>query len=171
MRPAWPTRSTGSGSATKIHDQIVSDARLNFPSIKKTRARARYGVLENLSKPYIQRKFRRLAGIGRLGTRRPLKRPSLIAAYVKRFKEYTRRHDRVDAPSKDTSGEVRSRCASSVFGASGNPGGAAEKVNYRGLVMPSALTPSLAGRSRHRARCARAGTAESPPSSPLRKKI
>jgi hypothetical protein len=50
--------------------------------------------------------------------------------------------------------------ASSVFGASGNPGGAAEKVNYRGLVMPSALTPSPAGRSRHRARCARAGTAE-----------
>jgi hypothetical protein len=40
---------------------------------------ARHGVLENLSKPYIQRKFRRLAGIGRLGTRRPLKRPSLIA--------------------------------------------------------------------------------------------
>src|ERR1700751_3112797 len=73
---------------------------------KHARARARYGVLENLSKPYIQRKFRRLAGIGRLGTRRPLKRPSLIAAYVKRFKEYTRRHDRVDAPSKETSGEV-----------------------------------------------------------------
>ena len=132
-----------------------------FPVHKKrARARASWGLKENLSKPYIQRKFRRLAGIGRLGTRRPLKRPSLIAAYVKRFKEYTRRHDRVDAPSKDTSGEVRSRCASSVFGASGNPGGAAEKVNYRGLVMPSALTPSPAGRSPHRARCARAGTAE-----------
>src|SRR6266446_6785280 len=40
------------------------------------------------------------------------------------------------------------------------PCGAAEKVNYRGLVMPSALTPSPAGRSPHRARCARAGTAE-----------
>ncbi len=78
-RPRDVRDRQGVAEQRKYHDQIVSDARLNFPSMKKTRARARYGVLENLSKPYIQRKFRRLAGIGRLGTRRPLKRPSLIA--------------------------------------------------------------------------------------------
>ena len=40
------------------HGACCIDARLNFPSIKKTRARARHGVLENLSKPLCVPKIR-----------------------------------------------------------------------------------------------------------------
>jgi Malonate decarboxylase, alpha subunit, transporter len=46
-----------------------------FPVHKKARARARH-LRRTCQNRYIQRKFRRLAGIGRLGTRRPLKRPA-----------------------------------------------------------------------------------------------
>ena len=144
--------------------------------VHKKRARARYGVLENLSKPYIQRKFRRLAGIGRLGTRRPLKRPSLIAGSAAAQEALERLVARGPPGGSGISAEAwRSwhRSGFIVCPASKRPHACSNHrcrmgadcrelraLGLRGNRSPLPRKERPAGRSRHRARCARAGTAE-----------